>query len=317
MTELRPVWAEVDLAALRFNVAELCRIVAPARVLAVVKADGYGHGAVATGRAAVEAGAAMLGVALVEEGVELREAGIDAPILVLSEPVAAAATTVVAAGLTPAVYTAAGIEALAKAVVERDAAPLPVHLKVDTGMHRVGAAPEAAHALADLVDAHRELRLEGLWTHLAVADEPDNLYTAEQLRQFEAVRAELAEHGHRPDILHAANTAGALAFPGARYDLVRPGIGIYGIPPVPELASRGAVAAGAVGEGAGLLREATARGRRGVVRIAIPRRPARRTSPPCRSGTATACPATCRKPAAPCSCAGGAARSRAPSPWTS
>jgi alanine racemase len=179
----------------------------------------------------------MLGVALVEEGVELREAGIDAPILVLSEPVADAATTVVAAGLTPAVYTAAGIEALAKAVVERDAAPLPVHLKVDTGMHRVGAAPDVAHALAELVDAHRELRLEGLWTHLAVADEPDNPYTAEQLRQFEAVRAELAEHGHRPDIVHAANTAGALAFPRARYDLVRPGIGIYGIPPVPELAS--------------------------------------------------------------------------------
>lgn len=230
------MWAEVDLGALRANVAELCRIVAPARVLAVVKADGYGHGAVATGRAAVDAGAAMLGVALVEEGVELRDAGIDAPILVLSEPVASAATTVVASGLTPAVYTAAGIEALAKAVVERDAAPLPVHLKVDTGMNRVGAAPEAAHALADLVAAHRELRFEGLWTHLAVADEPDNPYTHEQLRRFEAVRAGLAELGHRPGIVHAANTAGALVFASARYDLVRPGIGIYGIPPVPELA---------------------------------------------------------------------------------
>jgi alanine racemase len=237
MTELRPVWAEIDLGALRANVAELCRIVAPARVLAVVKADGYGHGSVATGRAAVEAGAAMLGVALVEEGVELRDGGIDAPILVLSEPVAAAATTVVSAGLTPAVYTAAGIEALAKAVVERDAPPLPVHLKVDTGMHRVGAAPEAAGALADLVDAHRELRFEGLWTHLAVADEPDNSYTDAQLRRFEGVRADLAGRGHRPGMVHAANTAGALAFPSARYDLVRPGIGIYGIPPVPELAS--------------------------------------------------------------------------------
>jgi alanine racemase len=234
---LRPVWAEVDLAALRANVAELIGIVAPARVLAVVKADGYGHGAVATGRAAVEAGAAMLGVALVEEGVELREAGIDAPILVLSEPVAAAATTVVASRLTPAVYTAAGIEALAKAVVELDARPLPVHLKVDTGMHRVGAAPEAADALADLVEAHRELRFEGLWTHLAVADEPDNPYTAEQLARFDTVRMRLAKRGHRPEMAHAANTAGALAFAGSRYDLVRPGIGIYGIAPVAELAS--------------------------------------------------------------------------------
>jgi alanine racemase len=238
MTEfLRPVWAEVDLAALRENVAELCAIAAPARVLAVVKADGYGHGAVATGRAAVEAGAAMLGVALVEEGVELREAGIEAPILVLSEPVADAATTVVGARLTPAVYTAAGVEALAKAVVERDSIPLPVHLKVDTGMHRVGAAPEAAAALAELVDAHRELKLQGLWTHLAVADEPGNPYTAEQLQRFDEVRERLAGRGHRPEIVHAANTAGTLAFPNARYDLVRPGIGVYGIPPVPELSS--------------------------------------------------------------------------------
>jgi alanine racemase len=238
MNELRPVWAEIDLAALRDNIAELRRIAAPARVLAVVKADGYGHGAVATGRAAVEAGATMLGVALVEEGVELREAGIEAPILVLSEPVASAAATVVEARLTPAVYTAAGIEALAKAVVAADAPSLAVHLKVDTGMHRVGAAPEAVDALAELIDAHRELRFEGLWTHLAVADEPDNPYTAEQLARFDAVRARLAKRGDRPEIVHAANTAGALAFAAARYDLVRPGIGIYGIAPVAELESR-------------------------------------------------------------------------------
>lgn len=236
MTELRPVWAEVDLAALRANVAELCRIVAPAQVLAVVKADGYGHGAIATATAAVEAGAAMLGVALVEEGVELREAGIDAQILVLSEPVPTAATTVVAARLTPAVYTVAGIEALAKAVVEHDADPLPVHLKIDTGMHRVGAAPDEADALADLIRTRRELRFAGLWTHLAVADEPDNPYTAEQLECFDTVRARLAARGDRP-IAHAANTAGALAFEAARYDLVRPGIGIYGIAPVPEFGS--------------------------------------------------------------------------------
>jgi alanine racemase len=233
---LRPVWAEVDLGALRANVEELARVVAPARVLAVVKADGYGHGAVASARAAIEAGAAMLGVALVEEGLELRQAGIAAPILVLSEPVPAAAAAVVEHRLTPAVYTHAGIEALAKAVVAADASPLPVHLKIDTGMHRVGASPDAAGALADLVDAHRELRFEGLWTHLAVADEPDNPYTGEQLARFETVRAALATAEHRPELVHAANTAGALAFPAARYDLVRPGIGIYGIPPVAALA---------------------------------------------------------------------------------
>jgi len=235
---LRQVWAEVDLSALRANVRALREVVAPARVLAVVKADAYGHDAVASSRAAIEAGAAMLGVALVEEGLELREHGIDAPILVLSEPVADAASTVVAARLTPAVYTAAGIDALAKAVAERGADPLPVHLKIDTGMHRVGAAPGDAEALAELVAGHHELVLEGLWTHLAVADEPDPTYTEEQLARFEQVRAALAARGHAPPIVHAANTAGALAFPAARYDLVRPGIGVYGIAPVPALADR-------------------------------------------------------------------------------
>ena len=224
------------MARSRANVTALREIVAPARVLAVVKADAYGHGAVATSRAAIDAGAAMLGVALVEEGVALREAGIEAPILLLSEPVATAAEAVVQARLTPAVYTAAGIEALAKAVAAAGTVPLPVHLKVDTGMHRVGAAPAAAVELAELVAAHRELRFAGLWTHLAVADEPDNPYTAQQLDRFESVRARIAANGHRPEVVHAANTAGALAFPAARYDLVRPGIGIYGIAPVPALA---------------------------------------------------------------------------------
>src|SRR4051794_25995108 len=110
-SELRPVWAEVDLDAVRANVRALRAHVAPASVLAVVKADGYGHGAAACARAAIEAGATMLGVALVEEGVALREAGIEAPILVLSEPVSAAAETVVEHRLVPTVYTTGGIEA--------------------------------------------------------------------------------------------------------------------------------------------------------------------------------------------------------------
>jgi len=121
----RPVWAEVDLAAVRANVRALRALVAPSAVCAVVKADGYGHGAVQVSRAALEAGAAWLAVALVEEGVQLREAGIDAPILVLSEPVPAAAETVVAHRLTPVVYTATGIDALAKAVLATGA-PAPM-----------------------------------------------------------------------------------------------------------------------------------------------------------------------------------------------
>jgi alanine racemase len=235
-TFFRPVWAEVDLGAIRANVRALRAAVAPARVLAVVKADAYGHGAIPVGRAALDAGAAWLGVALVEEGVALREAGIDAPVLVLSEPVPEAAACVVAHRLTPVVYTPTGIEALAKAVAETGAPePLPVHLKVDTGMHRVGAATHEAAALAQQVVDHGELRLEGVCTHFAVADEPSNPYTEQQLERFDAVLRELAALGIDPGVVHTANTAGALAFPASRRDLVRVGIGLYGIAPVAEL----------------------------------------------------------------------------------
>jgi alanine racemase len=235
-TFFRPGWAAVDLGAIRANVRALRDAVAPARVLAVVKADAYGHGAIPVGRAALDAGAAWLGVALVEEGVALREAGIDAPVLVLSEPVPDAAACVVAHRLTPVVYTAPGIEALAKAVAETGAPePLPVHLKVDTGMHRVGAATHEAAALAQQVVDHAELRLEGVCTHFAVADEPANPYTEQQLERFDAVLRELAALGIDPGVVHTANTAGALAFAASRRDLVRVGIGLYGIAPVPEL----------------------------------------------------------------------------------
>ena len=230
----RPAWVEVDLAALRHNVQVLRELTAPSGVMAVVKADGYGHGAAPAARAAVEAGAAWLGVALVEEGVALRDAGIDAPVMVLSEPPPDAAATVVAAGLTPVVYTQPGIEALAKAasVVERRA-PLAVHLKVDTGMHRVGCTVREARFLAELIVDRDELELGGVCTHFAVADEPDDPYTAAQLERFDAVLRELESAGIRPGIVHTANSAGTLAFPNARRDLVRCGIAVYGIAPAP------------------------------------------------------------------------------------
>jgi alanine racemase len=237
--QFRAAWVEIDLRAVQANVVELTRIAQPARMLAVVKADAYGHGAVPIARAAVEAGASWLGVALVEEGVALREAEVDAPILVLSEPAPDAAPAVVAHDLTPVVYTTDGIDLLAKAVVERGTdETLSVHLKVDTGMHRVGAAPAEAVALAQRVQLRTQLRLGGVCTHLAVADEPENSYTHEQLARFDAVIEELDGAGLRPELVHAANSAGLLAFPEARYDLVRVGIAMYGIAPVPELADR-------------------------------------------------------------------------------
>jgi len=235
----RPVWGEVDLGALRDNTRALVELAAPAAVLAVVKADAYGHGAVPAARAALEGGARWLGVALVEEGLGLRAAGIDAPVLVLSEPPPAAADAVVGHDLTPVVYTSVGIDSLGAAVARAGRGPLPVHLKVDTGMHRVGCAPGDAVALAEKITSHAELRFEGVCTHLAVADEPDHGYTASQLAAFEAVLAELGERGIRPPIVHAANSAGLLnQAASARYDLVRLGIALYGVPPAPDLAGR-------------------------------------------------------------------------------
>jgi alanine racemase len=235
----RPVWAEIDLDAVRANVRTLAGVAAPAALMAVVKADGYGHGAVPVARAALDAGAQWLGVALVEEGAELRAAGIDAPVLVLSEPPPPAAPAVVALGLTSVAYTRPGIDALAKAVADSGADPLPVHLKVDTGMHRVGCTTAEASALAETITARDELRLEGVLTHFAVADEPDNPYTGEQLDRFERVLDDLRRAGVQFDMVHAANSAALLEFADrARFDLVRCGIAAYGVPPAPNLAGR-------------------------------------------------------------------------------
>jgi alanine racemase len=230
------VWSEVDLDAIRANVEALGAVAAPAALLAVVKANGYGHGAVPVARAALAAGAAWLGVARIEEGEQLREAGIDAPIMLLSEPAPRVAARVVAAEHTPVVYTEVGIDALAKAVADSGrGASLDVHLKVDTGMHRVGCAPEDALGLARAIAARDELTFAGVCTHLAVADEPANPYTGEQLARFDAVLDALDHAGLRPPLAHAANSAGLLVA-GARYDLVRVGIACYGLPPAPAVA---------------------------------------------------------------------------------
>ncbi len=236
---LRRVWAEVDLGAIRSNIVALQAHAAPAAMLAVVKADAYGHGAAQVAQAAVAAGARMLGVALVEEGVALRGHGITVPILLLSEPVTDAAATVIDHELTPTVYTTACILALVEALRSAGRTGYPVQLKVDTGMHRVGCEPGDALTLAQLIVASPELDFESVWTHLAVADERDQPHTDEQLDRFDDVVAVLAQHGIHPRMLHAANTAGAIAHKRARYDMVRCGIGMYGVAPAPWM--RGAV----------------------------------------------------------------------------
>jgi alanine racemase len=234
-------WAEVDLGAIEANTRMLVTLAAPARVCAVVKAWGYGHGSLRCAEAALRGGASWLGVALVQEAAELR-AHLDAPILVLAEPpLAQLADVARLPDLRPTVYTSRAIRAAASAVRNTGRpVPLPVHLKVDTGMHRVGASPEAAVHLAELITAAPELVLEGLWTHLATADDPhDGGFTGQQLATFEGVRAALRERGIEPPIVHTANSGGTLMHPESRYDLVRPGIAVYGIGPanhMPEAA---------------------------------------------------------------------------------
>ena len=227
---MRPTWATVDLDAITHNVRALRTVVAPSQLCAVVKANGYGHGAVPVARAAIAGGATWLAVAFVGEGIELRDAGIDAPVLVLSEPRPEEMAQARAADLRVTVYTADGIDAAAGAA-KVSGAPWPVHLKIDTGMHRVGVAPRQAIAAANHIASVSSLQLEGVCTHCAVADVPDDPFTAQQLDCFDQVLAALHDRGHEPAIVHAANSAGAIAHPNARRDLVRCGIAIYGIAP--------------------------------------------------------------------------------------
>jgi alanine racemase len=227
VTRFRPTVAEIDLDAVRHNI----RTLKPARseLLAVVKADGYGHGDVPVARAALEAGASRLGVALVEEGVRLRDHGISAPILVLSEFPPGSEKEAISAGLTPTVYTADGLAGLLEASEALDRA-VGVHLKLDTGMHRVGLWPPAeAPAFArKIVDAG--LVLEGLWTHFAVAEHDPEAARA-QLRLLLDARDALEREGIRPTLLHAANSAATIGLPETHLDLVRPGIALYGVDP--------------------------------------------------------------------------------------
>ncbi|HWC41238.1 MAG TPA: alanine racemase [Actinomycetota bacterium] len=235
---LRPAWIEVDLDAIAANVRALTAEVAPARLLAVVKADAYGHGAVPVARAAVEAGAAWLGVALVEEALELRAAGIPAPLLVLSEPHPAAADACVANGVAVTICTRAGVRAFG-AAGRRAGRPLATHLKVDTGMHRQGCAPAELPDLIAAALAEPGLAVEGLWSHFAVADEAAQTATTDtQLARFRDALAAAAAAGLEPRWRHLANSAGATVRDDARFDLVRTGIELYGLAPSAEQADQ-------------------------------------------------------------------------------
>lgn len=234
LVRLRPTWAEVDLDAILHNVKALRQAAPGAELMAVVKADGYGHGAVPVAQTALEAGATWLGVATLEEGVDLRKAGLTAPILIMGFIPASQADTVVLYDLRPTVFHLDLAQALAqwgRALMRS----VPVHMKIDTGMGRVGVQPEGALAFARELSALPQIELEGVFTHMAVADDPANPYTAEQLSRFQDALTHLRDAGITPRIRHAANSAGILAHPATHFDLVRAGIALYGQPPDPAV----------------------------------------------------------------------------------
>ena len=223
---------DIDLAAVRHNVRHIAEIASPARVMAVVKADGYGHGAVPVAQAALGAGAGWLGVAHIAEAVELRHAGIEAPILAWlhteSSDFAAAIELGVDLGISG--WELAHVVAAARRL-ER---PARVHLKIDTGLGRNGCPPEQWEALLGQALEHQEhglLRVVGVFSHLAVADEPDREETDEQIERFREAVAVAEDAGVDLEVRHLANTPGTLSRPDAHFDLVRVGLGIYGLSP--------------------------------------------------------------------------------------
>jgi len=227
---LRRARAEIDLGALERNFERLTARVAPAGVLAVVKADAYGHGAVEVARALEPRGVAGFAVALVEEALELRQAGVAAPILVLSPVPAGAFPFLRRYDLVPVVSS---LEQLGVLDAHARAAgwSVGVHLKFDTGMHRLGIPSEAAAVALERVRESPVLRLEGVMSHLAEAESPESPANREQQARFDRVLGELGASERQRVAVHVANSAGALYQPGRRHDLVRLGLTLYGIDP--------------------------------------------------------------------------------------
>lgn len=224
--------AVIDLDAIRHNVRRLAATASPAKVMAVVKADAYGHGAVPVARAALQAGAAWLGVAHISEALGLRAAGIDAPLLAWLHTTESNFGAAVAAGVD---IGCSGWELdYVVAAAREQERPARIHLKVDTGLGRNGAAPEAWDRLLGQAVEYQDqglLRVVGIFSHLAVADEPDRPETDQQLALFREVLALAEDAGIDPEVRHLANTPATLSRPDTHFDLVRTGLGIYGLSP--------------------------------------------------------------------------------------
>lgn len=231
----RPVWAEINLDNLRYNLAQIReRIAGDTEIMAVIKANAYGHGAVPVARTLLAEGVQRFGVALPEEGVELRQAGITAPIHVLGEALSTQYQLIIDYDLTPTVARMETLEALnnlarARGIVKK------IHVKIDTGMGRIGLQPEEGLDFIKKAAVMSNIELEGLMTHFATADERDKDYCLQQGERFYKLCRELEKAGIRIPLKHAGNSATVIDLKGFHFNMVRPGIALYGLLPSDEV----------------------------------------------------------------------------------
>ena len=236
MAHHRATRAEIDLTAFRHNLQNLRKYLDPqTRIMAVVKADAYGHGAVPCARIAVESGAAnYLGAGVIEEGIELRENGLNAPILILGSIFPDEAEDLVRHNLATILCTQPLAQALSKEAEKQDKT-VSVHIKVDTGMNRLGISPENLPALLDQVRNLKNLKIEAVSTHFSSADDEDLSVTQAQLEKFQTALTILQKEGVHTPIVHCANTSALFKFPESHFNMVRPGLILYGVLPSPSL----------------------------------------------------------------------------------
>ncbi len=236
MAHHRATRAEIDLTAFRHNLQNLRKYLDPqTRIMAIVKADAYGHGAVSCARIAVESGAAnYLGAGVIEEGIELRENGLNAPILILGSIFPDEAEDLVRHNLATILCTQPLAQALSKEAEKQDKT-VSVHIKVDTGMNRLGISPKNLPALLDQVRNLKNLKIEAVSTHFSSADDEDLSVTQAQLEKFQTALTILQKEGVHTPIVHCANTSALFKFPESHFNMVRPGLILYGVLPSPSL----------------------------------------------------------------------------------
>ena len=225
----RPTRATIDLAALRGNVAHIRAITPDVALCAVVKADAYGHGSIPLAKVLEEEAINWFAVSLVEEGIELRRAGVMTPILVLSAPLLGAVDALIKYRLTPTVFSLEQLDTLIK---ESDGRALSYHLKVDSGMNRLGLSREEVNPFLDKALKAPHLKLDGLMTHLQSADIGDDATTQEQLSHFKQTIMQVRVRGITPTWIHTHNSAGCLSLEKGSTNLLRPGLILYGLSPM-------------------------------------------------------------------------------------